>query len=116
MFPDQCEFPGERKGMGKWIEMIYIYICCMNVGVERGMPRCSRNREKVKIAVYKFAKILRRQITTSRNKDIVIGPFPCYPELVDNKYHWEIFLKGKDPSIHIRRMKIPRGWHIQVDA
>ena len=74
------------------------------------------NREKVKIAADKIAKMLKSQIAISRSKDVVIGPFPCYPEIVDNKYHWEIFLKGKDPSLHVRRIKIPHGWHIQVDT
>lgn len=74
------------------------------------------NREKVKIAADKIAKMLKSKIAISRSKDIVIGPFPCYPEIVDNKYHWELFLKGTDPSLHVRRIKIPHGWHIEVDT
>ena len=74
------------------------------------------NREKVKVAADKIAKMLRNQIHLSKSKDSVIGPFPSYPEIVDSKYNWELFLKGKDPSIHLRRIKIPHGWHIEIDT
>jgi primosomal protein N' (replication factor Y) len=45
----------------------------------------------------------------------VIGPAPSYIPRVRGRFHWQLVLRGHDPSLVLSRITIPQGWTVDVD-
>jgi primosomal protein N' (replication factor Y) len=45
----------------------------------------------------------------------LIGPAPAYFPRERGKWRWQIIVRGADPSILLRDMRLPLGWRIDVD-
>ena len=43
----------------------------------------------------------------------VIGPAPCFAGKVDNRFFWQILLRGAD--VHPILAQVPRPWVVDVD-
>jgi primosomal protein N' (replication factor Y) len=74
------------------------------------------NEDVCKEEAQNFNKELRKLIEGDANRRIsVIGPAPAHVYRIRGKYRWHIILRGDDIVNLIERMKIPRGWSIDVD-
>jgi primosomal protein N' (replication factor Y) len=45
----------------------------------------------------------------------LIGPAPCFFSRVQGRYRWQIVLRGQEPSLLLKNVALPRGWHVDVD-
>ncbi len=45
----------------------------------------------------------------------VIGPAPCFFTRIDRHYRWHLLLRGPNPAVALRDLKLERGWQIDID-
>ncbi len=45
----------------------------------------------------------------------LIGPAPCFFSRVQDRYRWQIVLRGRDPMPLLSDVALPRGWRVDVD-
>lgn len=45
----------------------------------------------------------------------LIGPAPCFFTRINRHYRWHILLRGPNPAIALRDLKLERGWQIDID-
>ena len=45
----------------------------------------------------------------------VLGPTPAYPSRLRGRYRWQILLRGPNPRVLLKDVRLPRAWTIDVD-
>jgi primosomal protein N' (replication factor Y) (superfamily II helicase) len=45
----------------------------------------------------------------------LIGPAPCFFTRIDRHYRWHLLLRGPNPAVALRDLKLERGWQIDID-
>lgn len=45
----------------------------------------------------------------------LIGPAPCFFTRIDRHYRWHLLLRGPNPTIALRDLKLEQGWQIDID-
>lgn len=45
----------------------------------------------------------------------LIGPAPCFFTRIDKHYRWHILLRGPNPAVALRDLKLERGWQVDID-
>ena len=45
----------------------------------------------------------------------LIGPAPCFFTRIDRHYRWHLLLRGPNPAIALRELKLEQGWQIDID-
>jgi primosomal protein N' (replication factor Y) (superfamily II helicase) len=45
----------------------------------------------------------------------MIGPAPCFFTRIDRHYRWHLLLRGPNPAVALRDLKLERGWQIDID-
>jgi len=63
--------------------------------------------------VNRYYKELDKKI--DKNNIKILGPIKAQKDTINNKYRWNIFLKGKDVNFLIKDIIIPVGWQIDIN-
>ncbi len=64
----------------------------------------------------RLADQLRAECDASGHSEIeVLGPTPAYPSRLRGRYRWQIVLRGPNPRVLLKDVRLPRAWAIDVD-
>ncbi len=45
----------------------------------------------------------------------LIGPAPCFFTRIDRNYRWHLLLRGPNPSVALKELRLERGWQLDID-
>lgn len=45
----------------------------------------------------------------------LIGPAPCFFTRIDRNYRWHLLLRGPNPSVALKDLRLERGWQLDID-
>jgi primosomal protein N' (replication factor Y) len=63
----------------------------------------------------RLARWLGREIQRLGLAIDLIGPAPCFYSRTQDRYRWQIILRGSDPASLLRDAVLPGGWRVDVD-
>jgi primosomal protein N' (replication factor Y) len=71
-----------------------------------------RHRDECEKQAQKFYSAL----TAKAGPEVsILPPSPAFRERWKKRYHWQVILRGRDPSSLIADISLPRGWMVDVD-
>ncbi len=75
---------------------------------DKDAGRCRAEAER--LGRWLAAEMARRHLPGS-----LIGPAPCFFARIEERYRWQIVIRGADPAPWLRDLVLPRGWRVDVD-
>jgi primosomal protein N' (replication factor Y) len=45
----------------------------------------------------------------------IVGPAPAFIHRLRGNFRWQIILRGRDPSVLLKEIPLPRGWSLDID-
>jgi len=45
----------------------------------------------------------------------LIGPAPAFFARLRGQYRWQVIVRGNDPAVLLRDVRLPLGWRVDVD-
>lgn len=45
----------------------------------------------------------------------IIGPAPCFFTRINRHYRWHLLLRGPNPAVALRDLKLEQGWQVDID-
>jgi primosomal protein N' (replication factor Y) len=74
------------------------------------------NEVKAKSEAERAASLLRQRLKSlNMTGTEIIGPAPCFFTKENRAFRWHLLLRGPDPTLALRDMDFPKGWHVDVD-
>jgi len=74
------------------------------------------NAERGQRSAEELHRVLTLKIARLGIPDVdLIGPAPAFFHRLRGKYRWHLTLRGRDPAVVLRGMRLPIGWRVDVD-
>ena len=74
------------------------------------------NRAKCESEATEMAENFRRTQREWGLEDVeILGPMPAYPPRLSGRYRWHIILRGATPRTLLEKVRVPKGWSVDVD-
>ncbi len=74
------------------------------------------NADKAREEASRLHRLLLQRITQLGLPEIgLIGPAPAFFARLRGQYRWQVIVRGNDPAVLLRDVRLPLGWRVDVD-
>jgi len=75
-------------------------------------PDFYKTQKQAEAGAHRVKKLLAKHDMTGTE---LIGPAPCFFTRIDRNYRWHLLLRGPNPSVALRDLRLERGWQLDID-